>query len=105
MKRLSFLQVFCSAGFLSAGLTALDTPILGVDVQSYLVQKGIQYIQTSSDSPIPDGNNGAIFEARIRCSGSNLETSAAIQLPAGALVALPQDAADEFQLKQKYDKQ
>jgi hypothetical protein len=105
MKMLSLLS-FDRWAALSLLVTGLPpVAVSAVDVKTYVVDKGIQYFQTSTAAPTPDDKNGASFEASVKSSGSNLVASASIQLPTGGVAPLLQDGSDEFKLKKKYNKQ
>jgi hypothetical protein len=77
----------------------------GADVKTYVIEKGIQYFQTSVVAPVADSNNGVSFETVVKTHGTNVVTGVVLQLPTGSTVTIPQDAPDEFKLKQKYNKQ
>jgi hypothetical protein len=77
----------------------------GADLRRYVLQKSIQYDQTSQAAPSPDLNNGVIFDVVVKARGSNMVTSAAVTLPNGASLALTPDGDDEFQYRKKYNKQ
>jgi hypothetical protein len=84
---------------------ASDLNVSASDVKIYVIDKGIQYFQTSVAAPVADANNGVSFETDVKASGSNLVTAVTLKLPNATTVAVPQIANDEFKLKKKYDKQ
>jgi hypothetical protein len=79
--------------------------LLASDVKTYVIEKGIQFIQTDTGTPLADSNNGVIFDTTVKATDSNLVTSATLLLPNGVTLPVPQDASDEFKLKKKYNKQ
>ena len=95
----------CLAPVVGAAAFFYTQATFGSDVKRYTVEKGIQYVQTDPGAPIADSNNGAIFEADVKGSDTNLVTGVSILLPNGAGDTLPVDSPGEFKLKKKYDKQ
>src|SRR5689334_7084346 len=93
LVRLSCISLACSGQLVSAS-----------DVKSYVVEKGIQYVQSSASAPVPDDNNGLSFDAVVKSTGSNLVTSVTLTAPNGTPSPIPQDASDEFKVKRKYTK-
>jgi hypothetical protein len=68
---------------------------IAADVKTFVLEKGIQYVQTDTGAPQPDDNNGVIFDATVKATASNLVSSATLLLPNGVTAPLPQDASDE----------
>jgi hypothetical protein len=100
--------LLCSArvaGIVLLSLRLWTSVVSAADVKTCIVEKGIQYSQTSAATPTLDANNGVSFEATVKATGSNLVTSVGIQVPNASPTSVPQYAGDEFRLKKKYNKQ
>jgi hypothetical protein len=84
---------------------ALKTQTFGADVKTYVLEKGIQFIQNDAGAALADSNNGAVFSVTVKAAGTNYITTAEVGLPSGTVQTVPQTAADEFKFNKKYNKQ
>ncbi len=97
------VQPVSMAGWLFLSQFVLGFGAAASDVTTYLVEKGIDFTQTSTGIATPDTNNGYILEASLKCA-ANTVTSASVQPPGLlplSLAAQPGNA--EFKYRKEYD--
>ena len=74
------------------------------DVSAYLVQKGIDMLQTNSSLSSPATNNGFVFQAFVDSSVTNVLSGATVLPPGGlAKTLLKQPDNQQFKYRKEYD--
>jgi hypothetical protein len=84
------------------GAATAGTPT--ADVQFYLIQKRVSFVQTGTGAPALDtGSPPYRFEADLIASGTGLVNSASVRIPGGTSQPLSsQSGGTEFQFKQNF---